>query len=1195
MIATLIRLTHTYRWLTLLVAAAIMASGVYAFRQLPIDAYPDISAQTVSIVTTFPGRAPEEVDRQVTIPIEIAMRNVPRVDVVRSRAIFGLSLIQLVFEEGVDPYWARQRVLEKLNQVDLPDGVKPDLGPLAGSCGEIYRYELVSDGTQDLMDLRTLNDWVVIPRMLRAAGVVDVANFGGLAKQYTVTFLPLKLQQYGLMLSDVVDALKGNNNAAGGSVLPRGSMSFIISARGVLETTGQIEKTFVKSVNGTPVYLKDIAEVSFEPQTPASMYGKNTTDESVEGIVLMRRGENPSQVLIKVKEAAKELNTALLPDGVKLVPFYDRQDLVDNTLHTVAHSTTMGITLVVLTLLLFLGRPSMALLVAITVPFALLFALVVMWITGIPIGLLSVGAIDFGVIVDGAIIVAENIAHRLGAASHRGEKVNIPRAVLTATLEVDRAVFFSILIIVVAYLPLLSLVSIEGLLFRPMALTMVYALGGAAFFALFVVPAVATIVFRNGYHEWENPLLSVMRPIYAFILRRLIALRWLTVAACTIGLLWVGFRIVPKLGFEFLPYMDEGAMWVRANFPEGTSLQQTSEFAKRFREICAEFPDIEYASTQSGRNDSGTDPYPPSRLEVMIGPKHQSQWKDFHSKHDLIVALSDRMRDEFPTTRFNFTQPMIDNVLEDTNGTSASLAVEFSGPDPEVLLSLSRRTVELLKSIEGARDVAIEQEGPQPQLVVRPDRALCARYNVKMEDVTKLINTALGGEPVGTIYEGEKKFNIAVKLDRREFTSPQSVSSLPVYNSDGRMVPLGAVAKIEVVDGQTMIARENSRRRLTVRCDIYGRDQGGFAAEAKEKYEREIKADVPSDYKVEWLGMFQNLERAQEHFQKLIPITVVLIYIMLWLTFGSQRAALLVLLAVPFACVGGVLALYFRGMHLNMSSAVGFTALFGIAIMDGVLMVRWITTLRIQGIPMEDAIIRGALERLRPILMTAIVAILGLLPASMATGLGSDVQRPLATVIVWGLFSSTVLTLFVVPVGYRIFAPPLPEERSAKTDFSSEFVEPLPYVSATDVIGLLEYLASHDGEVEVFRIADETNREFSRVISIVKAAEMLDFADTPGQIVRLTSRGRAFIGQSPADRQTTWRDQLLTLRLFREIFDVVNRQPEKSIDREFVLETIVTRMPHENYEKMFNTFVIWSRFGNLFSYDEATQRISLGQ
>jgi cobalt-zinc-cadmium resistance protein CzcA len=1193
MIPALLRGALRHRWIVLALTVFVVGFGVWAFNHQQIDAYPDISAQMVQVITTYPGRAPEEVERQVTIPIEIAMRNVPRVETIRSRTIFGLSVVQLLFEEGTESYWARQRVQEKLSGLKLPDGANPDMGPLATAYGEIFRYELVSDGTRDLMELRTLNDWVVIPRLLRVPGVADISNFGGYAKQYAVIFKPAQLERYGLTLGDVVDAIKGNNASGGGSVVNRGSMSLVIRGRGSLQNEEQIRSIFVKSVDGTPVYLRDLADVRLDYQTPSGIYSKDRRDESVEGIVLMRRGENPSQVLKKVNEAVEELNgPGGLPDGVRIVPFYDRTHLVESTLRTVGESVLTGITLVVLVLLLFLGRPSMALLVALTIPFSLLFALVLMYFSGIPIGLLSIGAIDFGIIVDGAVIMAENIAHRLGTAQRARTRQGVAKVVLAAALEVERPVFFSMLMIVAAYMPLLTLRSIEGLLFRPMALTLVFALIGALFFALIVVPVLATFLFRRGYHEWENPLLRWFRPIYGATLRVLLAARWLVVAAVICLLAVVLIKIVPRLGIEFLPHMDEGVIWVRANFPEGTSLQQTAAFGKRVREIVLEFPEVQFISVQSGRNDSGTDPFPPSRMEIMIGPKPRDQWR-FKTKQGLVAALGARLREEFPTTRFNFTQPIIDSVTEDTNGTSANLAVEFTGPDSAVLLDLARQTVDLLKAIPGSVDVAIEQEGPQPQLVIVPDRALCARYNVRIEDVTRLINTALGGEPIGTLYEGERRFDIVAKFPRSLLNSVSAIGRLPVHNADGVPVPLDQVARIEVVDGQTLIARENGRRRVTVRSDIVGRDQGGFVSEAMERFKEQIKPKMPEGYKEEWLGMFANLDRARKHFAVLIPITIALIYILLWVTFGSQRAALLVLLVVPFACIGGVLALYVRGMHLNVSSGVGFAALFGVAIMDGVLMVRWITTLRAQGLPLDEAIVRGALERLRPILMTAIVAILGLLPASLATGLGSDVQRPLATVIVWGLFSSTALTLFVTPVIYRIFVPPLPEPASAADDMASEFIEPLPDVTATEVVGLLEYLQAHDGEAEVFRIADDTNREFGRVIAIVKAAEMLGFVDTPGHIVALTGRGRAFVAEGPTARQTIWRDQLLTLRFFREVYDVLQQQPDHSIDREFVLETIVTRMPYENYEKVFNTFVRWSRFGELFAYDEAAQRIFL--
>ncbi len=779
MIPALMRLALSQRWLVLTLAGLLVALGVWAFQHQQIDAYPDISGQMVQIITTYPGRAPEEVERQVTIPLEIAMRSVPRVEKIRSRTIFGLSIVEVLFEEGVENYWARQRVKEKLDEATLPDGVKPDLGALATAYGEIYRYELVSDGTHDLMELRTLQDWVVTPRILRCAGVADVENFGGYLKQYTVTYIPAQLERYGLSLGDVIDAIQSNNTSSGGSVVSRGSMSYVIRGKGSVETAAEIGSIFIKSVGGTPVYVRDIATVGLDYPPPTGIFSKDGLDESIEGIVLMRRGENPSEVLGRVKEAVAELNASILPKGVRLVTFYDRTYLVESTLHTVGHSVLLGITLVVLVLLLFLGRPSMAALVALTIPFALLVALLLMYVTGIPIGLLSVGAIDFGIIVDGAVIMAENIAHRLGGAGRARTQQNVNKIVLAAALEVERPVFFSVLMIIGAYLPLLSLTSIEGLLFRPMALTLVFALVGALFFALFVVPVLATFLFRRGYREWENPLLRWFRPVYAVSLRGLLTSRWLVAVSAAALLAVVFAHVIPRLGTEFLPYMDEGVIWVRANFPEGTSIEQTARFGKSIRRIILDFPEIEFATVQSGRNDSGTDPFPPSRMEMMIGPKPREQWQRFHAKHELVAALGKRLREEFPTTRFNFTQPIIDSVTEDTNGTSANLAVEFSGADADVLLNLARQTVELVRAIPGALDVSIEQEGPQPQLVIDPDRALCAQHNVRIDDVKRLINPALGGEPVGALYEGDRRFDIVVKLDRGVVRRPRRLAACP--------------------------------------------------------------------------------------------------------------------------------------------------------------------------------------------------------------------------------------------------------------------------------------------------------------------------------------------------------------------------------------------------------------------------------
>lgn len=1031
MIARLIAVALQHRLVVLGVVLLTCVAGGWAFTRLPIDAYPDISAQTVLVISTYPGRAPEEIERQVTIPVELGMGSVPHVEVIRSRTIFGLSVVSLMFEEGVDKYFARQRVLEKLGAIELPDGVTTELGPVANAYGEVYRYELRTDRDHSLMDLRTFNDWIVIPRLMRTAGVAEVANFGGYEKQYTIELAPGQLERYGLTLNDVIDAVQANNANAGGSVLRRGEMSFVIRGRGTLRDEGDIEDTVINTVGGTPVYVRDVAVVTLDHRIPSGIFGKDKLNGSVEGIVLMRRGENPSHVLARVKAEVEELNGDVLPEGVRIVPFYDREFLVDSTLHTVAHSVLTGIGLVMLVLLAFLGSPAMAMLVVLTIPFSLLFALVLMYVTGIPIGLLSIGALDFGILVDGAVVMVDNIAHHLTQREDSESSPSVRRTVFGSAVEVERPIFFSMLMIICAYLPLLTLTRIEGLLFRPLAMTVIFALIGAVLFALFAIPGLSLVLFRRGFRDWENPILTWLRPRYRSLLALLLKLRWGVAVAVVGALAAVCVLVVPRLGFDFLPYLDEGVIWVRAHFPEGTALEESAEFGNHMRRIAHEFPDVTFATSQAGRSDAGTDPFVPSRVEMMIGLRPMDEWVA-PSKQALVAALGKRLREEFPTTRFNFTQPIIDSVTEDTNGTSADLAVEFSGPDPDVLRDLGRQTVAILNQVRGATDVFIEQEGPQPQLVIQPDRALAARYNVSIEDVNRLINVALGGEPIGTLYEGERRFGIVARYERKYLTLSDVAARLPVYNNAGLPIPLSQVAHFDVVDGQTMIARAASRRRVTVRSDIVGRDQGGFVGEAQRRFDQEVK--IPEGYRVRWIGMFENLERASHHFAIVIPVTIAIIYGLLVMTFRTQRQALLVLMGVPFAFIGGALALYVRGMTLNISSGVGFAALFGVSIMDGVLMVEWITALREQGRDLEDAILDGAQGRLRPVLMTSLVAILGLLPASVARGLGSDVQRPLATVIVWGLFSAMLLTLFVVPALYRIFAPATLPPRTEETE-----------------------------------------------------------------------------------------------------------------------------------------------------------------
>ena len=1023
MIAQLLRYALRQRFITVLVGLTLVGVGLWAFAQLKIEAYPDISDTQVVVITQYDGRAAEEVEQQVTVPIERALNSAPNVIARRSRTIFGLSVVELTFDYGTNDYFARQVVLEKLRDANLPDGVTPGLGPLSTPIGELYRYTL-SGGGLDSRRLRELQDWIVEPRFLQVPGVADVTPFGGLVKRYQIQIEPLALAKYNLSIAQIAESIRANNSNAGGAMLDNQQQSMVIRGVGLIQNSADIESIVVAETKGVPVFVKDIGRVDITSAPPTGIFGVGTQSGGVEGIVLMRRGENPSEVLKAIKTAVDDLNDSRLPDGVKIVPIYDRTDLVNNTLTTVSKTLLEGLLIVVIVLFLFLGSARAALLTAVTIPLSLLFAFICMHFAGIPANLLSLGALDFGIIVDATLIMVEHMLHSLHERQHEPGFIadgGVLSAIRDAALEVERPIFFSLLIIISAYIPLFTLERVERKLFTPMAFTVCFALLGSMLLALTLIPVLGTYLFRNGAKSWENPVLPWLAVRYKSILNRALR-RPLIVCAISGGVVVAAFGLAGALGIEFLPNLDEGVIWIRANLPPGISLEKSAQIAVQIRKVIAEYPEVKLVSSQTGRNDSGTDPYGPNRSEFFLSLTPYDTWPAGIDKAKLIEMLSKKLNEQIPGAAFSFTQPIVDNVTESVTGSSADLAVIVRGPDLAILRQNAQRILEVIRGVPGAADTAIEQEADQAQLRLRIDRQAVARYGINVRDVQDQIEMAIGGRTVGTMFEGERRFDITVRYVPEARTNITAIGNLLVPTREGGRVPLSQLAEIKVVNGASIIARRENQRQITVRTNIRGRDQGSFVVDAQQRFDQSIK--LPSGYEVAWGGQFENLQRAKKRLTVILPITIAIIFVLLFFMFGSPKYAGLVLMNVPFSLVGGILFLYIRQINLSVSAAVGFISLFGVAVMSGVLVIAEINRLRRSNpdLLVREAIIQGSLGQLRPVLLMVVVALLGMVPAARASGIGSDVQRPLATVVVGGLLSTLFLTLFALPSMYALVA-----------------------------------------------------------------------------------------------------------------------------------------------------------------------------
>ena len=1009
-----------HRLLTLILALGLVALGVYSFQQLNVEAYPDISDTGVVVITVQTGNASEEVEQQVTIPIERALNNVPHVIARRSRTIFGLSVVELTFADGTDDYFARQLVLEKLRDVTLPEGVTPTLGPLSTGISEFYRYVIEGDGYNDV-ELREVQDWIITPRLSQVEGVAEVVTFGGLIKQYQIEVDPLALEKYKLTIADVAHAVEMNNRNAGGALVSSGQQAMVVRGVGLIQSAPDVRNIALKARDGVPVLLSDISRVSIGSAPRTGIFGLNDRSGGVEGIVLMRRWENPSRVLRAIHEAVDDLNSTRLPNDIRIVPIHDRTELVANTLRTITRTLTEALIIVVLVLSLMLGSVRAALLIALTIPLSLLFAFVCMHMAGIPANLLSLGAIDFGIIVDGNLVMVQHVMRRLAERDRQsGQRTSVDETIRRAAIEMQRPIFFSLAIIIAAYLPLFALERVERRLFTPMAYTVCFALLGALILALTLIPVLSTWVFRHGARTWRNPLLEVVFDRYEATVRWTLAHARLVIGAGS-ALVALAVALAGAVGTEFLPQLDEGVIWIRSNLPPGISLEESAKTAARIRELIQQSPEVEMVMSQSGRNDSGMDPFGPNRNELLVQPYPYSAWPPGKTKRDLVHELSHRLNSHIPGATFNITQPIIDTSTEIATGSSADLAVIVTGPDLSVLRRLGGQMLEVIRGVPGSTDASIEQEADQAQLRIAVDRGELARYGLNISDVQDVIELAIGGRAVGAVFEGERRFDVTVRYLPEARSDPAAIGQILVATPSGGRVPLGHLARIETVRGPSIIGRRENERQITVRTNIRERDQGGFVADAQAKVASAVT--LPSGYRVTWGGQFENLARARARLTLILPVTILIVFALLFVAFASVRDAALVLMNVPFSFVGGILALYLRGIHLSVSAAVGFITLFGVAVMGGLLYVAEINRrLSEPEASLEDAVVSGAKSQVRPMFMLIAVAMLGMIPAATATGIGSDIQRPLATVIVGGLASTLLLTLLVLPSLYYVTA-----------------------------------------------------------------------------------------------------------------------------------------------------------------------------
>ena len=1040
MLERLVIFALSQRIFVLTLAGVIVIFGGYSLANLPIEAFPDVQDVQVSIVTQVPGLAPEEVERSISLPIEREMNGVPRMTQLRSVSITGLSIVTLTFADGTDDYFARQQVMEKLRGISLPPGVQPDLAPLSTAVGEVFRYVIDAPADMPMVEVRALQDWVVRPAVRRVPGVADVVSFGGAVKEYQVQVDPYRLKKFGVSVGHVSQAMTSNNANAGGGVMRRGDEALVVRSIGLFSHLEDIGRVTVDVRDGRPILVSDVARVEIGPRPRSGVVAFNDRDDVVQGVVQMTKGQNANAVVAQVKERLLEIETKL-PPGVRLQPIYDRTELVHHTVQTVTENLIVGAILVVGILMIFLRSWFAAVVVALVIPLSLLIAFIMMHLRGVAANLISLGAIDFGIIIDGAVVLVEALMVRMTLGAHDGnpQHQTLQWRMLTlkhTVIDMGAPVIFSKAIIILAFLPIFTFQRVEGKIFSPMAYTLTFAILGAILLTLTLVPALTSFYLKKHtlqekHLQWMEDLQNKYREIMAWA-----EWRRRKIVRASLAILVVSIAVLPFLGSEFLPKLDEGNIWLTITLPPATSLDKTKEMEHEVRRILREYPEVKKVITQVGRPDDGTDPKGPNNLEVLADLKPKEEWR-FAEKDQLIADMTQRIR-ALPGVPTNFSQVIQDNVEESISGVKGAIAVKIFGSDLEILEDKAQQVASILRSVQGSTDVAVIKVSGQTELDITINRERLSRYPVSAADVNVTVQTALAGAAVSTFFEGDRQYDIVVRLDKPFRDAVDDVAELPIAMSNGKTIPLSAIADIEVRQGPARIAREAGGRYVAVKSNLLGRDQGSFVAESMKRVEAEVH--LPAGYTLTWGGQFENQQRATKRLAVIVPLSVLGIFVLLFWAFRSMRFAGLVLFMVPFTWIGAIAGLGMAGLHMSVSAAVGFIAVAGISVQNGVIMVEQFLEGVRDGLSIPEAVKEGAVMRLRPILMTALMAGLGLLPAALSHGIGSETQRPFAVVIVGGIVSATIFTLLLLPLLFPVMSdvPGREDRRQRKGTFDGK-------------------------------------------------------------------------------------------------------------------------------------------------------------